>query len=423
MNSRRIFWGLAIGAILGLTANFAFHGDDRLNWVVRNLAEPTGKIFINIIFMVVHPLVFAALALGVASFPDFKSLGRIGMKTLLYALIVSSLAVGLGLFVVNLVEPGIGISPETRAQLLSHTGDAPKPPDIPKEGGLAAFLQFLPSLIPTSPLDFLSRNGVLLLMVFGLFFGAAMSRCEREKVAPLFSFLEALLAVSMKIIQFAMQFAPIGVGALLFALAAKFGTELLKTLASFAAVVLFCLAFHQFITYSLILKFCAKTNPIEFFRGIKEVMITAFATSSSNATLPTALRVGEENLKLPPQISRFVLTVGATGNQNGTALYEGVTILFLAQLYLGHHLPIEQQVYVLGMSILAGIGTAGVPSGSIPFIMAICATIGVPPEGVGIILGLDRVLDMCRTVLNVSGDLVAATYIAKSEERLVKPSA
>jgi DAACS family dicarboxylate/amino acid:cation (Na+ or H+) symporter len=229
--------------------------------------------------------------------------------------------------------------------------------------------------------------------------------------------LEVLFAVSMKVIGFAMAIAPVGVGALLFKLTASFGFDVLAQLAAFAGVVLLALAILQFGTYSLVLKLVARTSPIAFFRAIREAMVIAFATSSSNATLPTALRVADDNLRMRKDISRFVLTAGATGNQHGTALYEGVTILFLAQVYLGHGLPVADQLYVLGAAILAGIGTAGVPSGSIPFIAMICPSVGVPAEAVGLILGVDRILDMCRTVTNVTGDLVAATYVEKSEER------
>jgi DAACS family dicarboxylate/amino acid:cation (Na+ or H+) symporter len=165
----------------------------------------------------------------------------------------------------------------------------------------------------------------------------------------------------------------------------------------------------------------ARTNPLDFFRRIWTVILTAFSTSSSNATLPTALRVAREDLGLPPSISNFVLTLGATANQNGTALYEGVTVLFLAQVF-GRDLTLEQQLSVLLLAVLAGVGTAGVPSGSIPFIMLILVQVNVPMEGIAIILGIDRILDMCRTVLNVTGDMVAATYISKTEAPVAEPS-
>jgi DAACS family dicarboxylate/amino acid:cation (Na+ or H+) symporter len=211
-----------------------------------------------------------------------------------------------------------------------------------------------------------------------------------------------------------MRFAPFAVACLLFNNTARFGLDLLGALAWFVLTVLAGLAIHMFGVYSLSIYFLSKISPLDFFRRIKTVMLTAFSTSSSNATLPTALRVSEKNLGVPREINSFVLTVGATANQNGTALYEGVTVLFLAQL-AGADLTLGQQVMVAYLAILGGIGTAGVPSGSIPFIVLVLATIGVNPALIAIILGVDRILDMCRTTLNVTGDLTAATYVARSE--------
>jgi DAACS family dicarboxylate/amino acid:cation (Na+ or H+) symporter len=211
-----------------------------------------------------------------------------------------------------------------------------------------------------------------------------------------------------------MKIAPFAVACLLFNNTARFGLDLLQALGWFMLTVLGGLALHMFGVYSLSVYFLSRISPVEFFRRIKTVMLTAFSTSSSNATLPTSLRVSEENLGVPREINSFVLTVGATANQNGTALYEGVTVLFLAQLG-GLELTLGQQVMVAYLAILGGIGTAGVPSGSIPFIIAVLATINAPTSLIAIILGVDRILDMCRTVLNVTGDITAATYVARSE--------
>src|SRR5436309_4596744 len=211
-----------------------------------------------------------------------------------------------------------------------------------------------------------------------------------------------------------MWVAPFTVACLLFTTTARFGFELLVALAWFVATVLAGLALHMFGVYSLSVAVLSRIPPAEFFRRIRTAMLTAFSTSSSNATLPTALRVSEENLGVPREINTFVLTVGATANQNGTALYEGVTVLFLAQL-AQVHLGLGQQLMVVYLAILGGIGTAGVPSGSIPFIILVLATVGVNPALIAIILGVDRILDMCRTTLNVVRDLTAATYVARAE--------
>jgi DAACS family dicarboxylate/amino acid:cation (Na+ or H+) symporter len=218
-----------------------------------------------------------------------------------------------------------------------------------------------------------------------------------------------------------MKVAPFAVACLLFNNTARFGLDLLQALAWFVATVLLGLAIHMFGVYSLSVWLLSRIHPLEFFRRVKTVMLTAFSTSSSNATLPTALRVSEENLGVPREINSFVLTVGATANQNGTALYEGVTVIFLAQL-VGIDLTLGQQLGIAYFAILGGIGTAGVPSGSIPFIILMLATYNIPTALIAIILGVDRILDMCRTTLNVTGDITAATYVARSEGyELLKP--
>jgi len=208
--------------------------------------------------------------------------------------------------------------------------------------------------------------------------------------------------------------APIGVAALLFAMTARLGLDIVRQLAAYVVTVLLALSIHFFVVYSASVKFLGGMSPVFFFRESRVAIATAFSTASSNATLPTALKVAEENLKLPRQISRFVLTAGATMNQNGTALFEGVTVLFLAQLF-GVDLSVTQQLGVMFICILAGIGTAGVPAGSIPVIAMILGMYGIPAEGLGLILGVDRFLDMCRTTLNVTGDLAAAVVVSRGE--------
>jgi DAACS family dicarboxylate/amino acid:cation (Na+ or H+) symporter len=204
------------------------------------------------------------------------------------------------------------------------------------------------------------------------------------------------------------------VACLLFTSTSGFGFDLLRAMGWFVMTALLGLALQMFGVYSLVIRFLGRMSPVDFFRRIKTVIMTAFSTSSSNATLPTALRVSEENLRVPREINSFVLTVGATANQNGTALYEGVTVLFLAQL-AGVDLSLGAQLSVAYLAILGGIGTAGIPSGSIPFIILILTSIGVNPALIGLILGIDRILDMCRTTLNVTGDITAAVYVARSE--------
>jgi DAACS family dicarboxylate/amino acid:cation (Na+ or H+) symporter len=228
--------------------------------------------------------------------------------------------------------------------------------------------------------------------------------------------MEGIFHISMKLMTLFIRLAPIAVFCFMFNLSAAFGWDLVVRLAIYVAVVLAALATQMFIVYPLLLKLIGGVSPGWFFRNSQEAMLMAFSTASSNATLPTALRVAETKLDLPPRVARFVLTIGATANQNGTAIFEGVTVLFLAQVF-GVELSIGQQVLVLFMCILGGIGTAGVPAGSLPVVALILSQIGVPPEAIGLVLGVDRFLDMCRTTLNVTGDLTLATLVSKGERR------
>ena len=276
--------------------------------------------------------------------------------------------------------------------------------------GVDLFVQ----IVPDNPIKAMANGDMLSVMFFALVFGIGLSLAATPGAERLREVIEGLYDVTMRLIHGVIALAPFGVAALLFTLTSTLGYEILVQLARYIGVVLLALALHQVVVYSLAVWLLGRMHPLRFFSGIAEAMVTAFSTSSSNATLPTALKVAEENLKLPPAVSRFVLTIGSTANQNGTALFEGVTVLFLAQFY-DVHLALGSQILVVLVCILGGIGTAGVPSGSIPVIAMILGLVGIPPEGIGMILGVDRFLDMCRTVLNVSGDLAAAVVISRGE--------
>jgi DAACS family dicarboxylate/amino acid:cation (Na+ or H+) symporter len=415
----RILIGLALGATLGVVANAALGPTNpALVWTVRNITEPIGQLFLRLILMVVIPLVLSSLIVGVAGIGDVRRLGRVGLKTFVYTIVLSGVSVLIGLTLSNTIRPGERIDPVTATALQErYATDAEArvqataaPPDRP------VLTTVIETLIPLNPITAIASPtpNLLHLMFFGLALGFACTLLAPGISAPFLGFLEGLYAVSAKIIDAVMKFAPYAVACLLFTNTAGFGLELLGALLWFILTVLLGLGLQMFGVYSLAVRFLAGIQPLDFFRRIKTVMMTAFSTSSSNVTLPTALRVSEENLKVPREINSFVLTVGATANQNGTALYEGVTVLFLAQL-AGVDLGLGQQLSVAYLAILGGIGTAGVPSGSIPFIILILASIGVNPALIGIILGVDRILDMCRTTLNVTGDITAATYVARSE--------
>ncbi len=417
----RILIGLGVGIAAGVAANYFLGGDDaRVVWTVSNITEPIGTLFLRLLLMIVVPLVFSALVVGVASIGDIRKLGRVGLKSFGYTLVISAISVLIGITLTNTIRPGERVDAATRAGLEARYGgdaekrvlDATKKPAVPE----SALMQVVKTIVPANPVAAVSSDtpNMLHLMLFGVILGVAATLVKPAVAAPLIAALQALFEISCKVIDLIMRLAPYAVACLLFNNTARFGLDLLSALGWFFATAMLGFALHMFGVYSLSVWLLSRINPLEFFRRIKTVMLTALSTSSSNATLPTALRVSEENLGVPREINGFVLTVGATANQNGTALYEGVTVLFLAQL-AGVDLTLWQQLGIAYFAILGGIGTAGVPSGSIPFIIIMLATYGINPALIAIILGVDRILDMCRTVLNVTGDLTVATYVARSE--------
>lgn len=424
----QILAGMTGGAVAGLAARSWLppaetgKSDATLEFLVTNVAEPLGQIFLRLIFMVVIPLVFCALTLAVAELGDLRKLGRLGLRTLMFTLILSSASVFIGLMAANLIRPGERLSTEKRQELRDRF--AGKPVAAVEQAKKAKSLRdTLLDIIPRNPLQEMvgaldgssPGGGMLAVMFFALSFGIAISFAP-ERTGTLVSVLQGIYDAVMVIIGFAMRLAPIGVAGLMFSLTAVLGWEILQSLAWYVATVLAGLSVHLVVAYSLAVALFAGWHPLKFFGAISEAMLTAFATSSSNATLPTAIRVTEEKLRVRPEIARFVLTVGSTANQNGTALYEGITVLFLAQVF-GVDLTMTQQVMVVLMSVLAGVGTAGVPGGSLPLVVIVMQSVGVPGEGIGIILGVDRLLDMCRTTLNVTGDMAIAACVNRSESR------
>jgi len=422
----RILLGLVIGAAAGVTVNASFGGGNpRVEWVVVQFTEPIGELFLRLLLMTVVPLVFSSLVVGIAGVGDIRKLGRIGFKCLVYTVVISAISVMIGIGMANLIRPGKRVDPATAQALVERYGaDASRRVEAASrtQAGGSALMQVVRTLVPANPIAAVAGEtpNMLHLMFFAVVLAIAITLLPASVTEPLVAIFDSLFQVSAKIIDMVMWIAPFAVACLLFTTTARFGFDLLVALAWFVFTVLGGLALHMFGVYSISVAVLSRISPRDFFRRIRTVMLTAFSTSSSNATLPTALRVSEENLGVPRDINTFVLTVGATANQNGTALYEGVTVLFLAQL-AGVNLTLGQQFLVAYLAILGGIGTAGVPSGSIPFIIVVLTTIGVNPSLIALILGVDRILDMCRTTLNVTGDITAATYVARSEGHTLCP--
>ena len=405
----RMLAGLVIGAILGVVAHATAGDAPGLARFVTLVTEPIGALFLRSLFMLVIPLIVSALTLGIAGLGDIRRLGRIGLRTLVYTVTASLIAVLLGIVLVNMVRPGDGLSEEARARLLSRATTALAPTTTPRSG-----LDFLLNLVPSNVVAAMADGDMLAVMVFSVFLGIGLLLTPGRPARQLEDTLQGLYDVVMRLLDLVIRTAPVAVACLLFSLTARLGIEVLHQLASFVFVVVTALAIQQFVVYGLAVWLLGGWNPIAFFRAVRAPMLTAFSTASSNATLPTSLLVAERELRLPPHVARFVLTVGSTANQHGTALFEGVTVLFLAQFY-GVELSLGQQFLVVSVCVLGGIGTAGVPAGSIPVVAMILGMVGVPPAGIGMILGVDRFLDMCRTTLNVTGDLVAAVVVARGE--------
>jgi DAACS family dicarboxylate/amino acid:cation (Na+ or H+) symporter len=398
--------GIGLGAALHSQADSAL-----ITFINTNLLRPIGQIFLRSIFMIVVPMVFSALVIGVYELGRGRDLSGVAGRTLWFTVVMSTLSVGM--LLVNVLRPGdnaalqqqIAAQPSAAVQALEANAAARK-----------SVADTIIELVPRNPLDSAVRalDGEMLpLMLFALVFGVAVSQTapRDDQKNVLMRFLEQVFDACMKIVHFAMQLAPFAVFAIIFNTAFTFGTSIFATLFFYVATVVGALLIHQFGVYSILLRLVARRSPIAFFRQCRDVYLYAFSTASSNATLPLSLETAEKKLRIPPDIGRFVLTVGATANQNGTALFEGITVLFLAQVY-GLDLSIGQQLRVMLMSILAGIGTAGVPGGSLPMVMIVAQSVGIPPEGMGLILGVDRFLDMCRTTVNVGGDLVIAALVA-----------
>jgi DAACS family dicarboxylate/amino acid:cation (Na+ or H+) symporter len=407
----KVLIGFALGAILGLLVHAqgleqAAVVQSAIAWVIK----PFGQIFLNLLFMLVVPLMFSALVLGVAELGDIASLGRLGWRTLLYTGVVTGIAVGIGVLMVNLLQPGMHLDPATLDAAMA--AGSTKAADIASKGAELHFIDLIVNIVPHNLIaaagDDKQKLGVVF---FALMFGIGLVMTPTPATQAFKHALQGRFEICMRLIALFIRLAPYAVAGFMFNLTAFLGWDVIVGLAWFVVTVLLALALHGFVVLPLWVRFMGNMSPLVFFRGSQEAILTAFATASSAATLPVTLRVAEENLKLSRKVSRFVLTVGASANHHGTALFEGITVLFLAQVS-GLHLGLLQQFMVLGLCILGGIGTAGIPSGSLPVIAMICGIVGLKPEGIAIILGVNTFLDMCRTSLNVTGDLATAVVVS-----------
>ncbi len=360
----KIVLGLVLGAACGVAANTLAPGAAWVRWIGDNVAGPVGQVFLRMLLMTVIPLVFTSITLGVAGIGDIRKVGRVGIRTIVYFLLSTALSAAIGLALVNVFQPGAGLAPDVREQLM--TTYRAQAQGLQAAGSTRFGIETFVNMVPRNPIQAAAGMDLLGIIFFSLVFGAALTLIPEEQ------------------------------------------------LGLYVIIVLAGLVIHGSVSLSILVRVFGGLKPRVFWSRIRASIITAFSTSSSNATLPTNIAVAEEELKIPPTIAGFVLPLGSTMCMNGTALYEGVTVLFLAQVF-GVSLDLGTQIVVLVLSVITAVGAAGVPGGSLPLLMVVLATVGVPPESIAIILGVDRILDMCRTTVNVCGDLTAAVYVARTE--------
>ncbi len=416
----KISIALILGGAAGLIANIG-----ELEWLTDALIfiEPIGRAWIRLITMIVIPLVFASLIMGTTGLGDITKLGRIGGKTVAFYLCTTAIAVTIGLLVSNLIVPGSRIDEATLAAL-RNTDPSQGAALVELAAERPSLMQLILDMIPSNPIAALASGDMLPIIVFAIFFGAALSALPVERRAGVVSFFDGVNEAAMVMIHWIMKLAPYAVFALIGAVIARFGLEVLNSLLLYAVTVVAGLILHVTITYPLALRFLARVNPMAFFRRVRAPQLIAFSTSSSNATLPLTMETAEDDLGISTSVSSFVLPLGATINMDGTALYQAVATMFIAQIWVGDISLVGQLTIVL-TATLASIGAAGVPSAGI-IILIVVLQQALPPSvdpaaGIALILGVDRILDMIRTAVNVTGDLTTASVVAHSEGESLAP--
>ena len=392
--STKILIGLVLGVLAGLGL-----GQEGLGFAKIWIA-PFGKIFMNMIKMIIVPLVLSSLIVGICGLGDVKKIGRVGAKTVAYYLGTTAFAIVLGLALGTLMSPGTGIT-MPGAEVKAAAKAAPP------------LMEVIVAIFPTNPIDAMLNANMLQIIVFALFMGGGITMVG-ERADSFFKFFDGMAEVCYKVVGMIMWFAPIGVFALMTPVTATYGAAvLLPLLKVILAVYLGCFL-HAFIVYGFLLKTVGKMNPMTFFRGILPAQMVAFSTCSSSATLPVSFECVQE-MGVSKEVSSFVLPLGATINMDGTALYQGVCALFIAQIY-GVDLSMGQYVTIILTGTLASIGTAGVPGAGLIMLTMILTAVGLPLEGAALVAGIDRILDMPRTTVNITGDATVALIVDKGEK-------
>jgi Na+/H+-dicarboxylate symporter len=372
-----------------------------------------GTIFLNALKMIIVPLILSSIIVGVAGIGSGGNLGALGGKTLLFYATTTLAAIMVGLILVNVVSPGI-VNGEPARDLLALETSTAELEALVGGKGLADVAEIFLRMVPPNVVEAAGNGEMLAIIFFAILFGYFMTHLDNEYAEPLYRFWNAVFHVMMRMTEWIMKFAPIGVFGLVAGVVAKAGYKAAGPLAVFAVVVLLALAVHAFVTLPLLLRFVGKVNPIQTIKGAGKAMLTAFSTASSSATLPVTMDCVEDNIGVSNKVASFVLPLGATVNMNGTALYECAAAIFLAQAY-GLELTFAMQFSIVAIALLTSIGVAGVPSASLVAIAIILSAIGLPIEALGVLLVFDRILDMARTSINVWGDASCATIVARLE--------
>ena len=424
----KILLGLVVGAGFGVTLNLMYApamgaektgAFENVEWWANQVIKPFGDLFLRLLFMVVVPIVFCSLYLGVSGLGSVQKIGSLGSRTLAWFLGSTFVAGLIGIVLVRVIRPGGNVSPDTVARIKMQYGEVAQA-KIEQSADVKGVLQMIVDFVPTNVVGTAADNkSILGLIIFALIMGAASTRLPSHKTQALRDLLEGIYELCIKVLAWVMELAPIGVACLIFHATALLGVDVMKLVGLYFITAMGGLLFYQLVVITTLAKVFAGLSPARFYRGIRTLVVTAFSTSSSNATMPTTIRTAVDEFGAPKEIAGFVMPLGATMNMNGTALFEGVSVLFLAQVY-GAELDIAQQAMVIGFSVLIAIGAAGVPGGSIPLLAIVLMQVGVPPEFLALILGVDRLVDMTRTIPNVSSDLVCSLWLSRRDGHELK---
>ena len=410
-NGLALHWKILIALVLGVMAGY-FSGDFAIAGTsLVSIYEFIGQLFLNALKMLIVPLIASSIALGVAGLGNTDSLGSMGFKTALFYVLTSATAIVTGLIIVNLVQPGIADG-QPVGELLALTGNAEEIQTRLAGRGLGEIPQMLLRAVPQNILAAAAANEMLALIFFSGLFGYFMSQIEHELAATLYRFTSGVFETMLMITHWVMNFAPYGVFGLVAAVVAKTGFDAAGPLITFSVAVLVALIIHMFLTLPLYVRVFARRNPILLFKTVAPALLTAFSTSSSSATLPVTMDNLETRAGVPNMYTSFVLPLGATVNMNGTALYECMAAIFIAQAY-GVDLSVTTQFLIVTIALITSIGVAAVPSASLVAIAIILTAIGLPVEAIGVLLVFDRVLDMSRTATNVFGDACCTVIVAR----------